>query len=256
MAISKRVRFEVFKRDKFTCQYCGRKAPDVVLHVDHIEPKSKGGSDDLLNLITSCSECNLGKGARELSDDSAVAKQRAQLEELQERQEQLQMMIEWQRSLIDLDRQEVEEAAAFWCDLADWPRLLEEEKATLRKLIRRHGLAEVIEAMRAAQHYFRLDDLGRPTPESAEHAFSKLGGICRIRAVEADKPYLKDLFYIRGIVRNRLAYVNLNRARALLEEAFEAGCDRADLENAAIAARNWTDWQDRMEALIAKRMEA
>jgi len=36
MAISKRDRFEVFKRDKFTCQYCGKAAPDVVLHIDHI----------------------------------------------------------------------------------------------------------------------------------------------------------------------------------------------------------------------------
>ena len=34
--IGKKMRFEVFKRDKFTCQYCGRKAPDVILEVDHI----------------------------------------------------------------------------------------------------------------------------------------------------------------------------------------------------------------------------
>ena len=39
--ISKRVRFEVFKRDNFKCQYCGSEAPRVVLHVDHINPASK-----------------------------------------------------------------------------------------------------------------------------------------------------------------------------------------------------------------------
>ncbi len=50
-AISKKVRFEVFKRDSFTCQYCGAKAPDVVLNCDHIEPVSKGGTNKLLNLI-------------------------------------------------------------------------------------------------------------------------------------------------------------------------------------------------------------
>jgi 5-methylcytosine-specific restriction endonuclease McrA len=43
-AMTKRTRFEVFKRDKFACQYCGRKAPEVLLRVDHIEPHSKGGS--------------------------------------------------------------------------------------------------------------------------------------------------------------------------------------------------------------------
>lgn len=45
-AISKKIRFEVFKRDSFTCQYCGEKAPDVILHVDHIDPVAKGGGKD------------------------------------------------------------------------------------------------------------------------------------------------------------------------------------------------------------------
>lgn len=37
IAISKRVRFDVFKRDSFKCQYCGKSAPDVILEVDHIK---------------------------------------------------------------------------------------------------------------------------------------------------------------------------------------------------------------------------
>jgi 5-methylcytosine-specific restriction endonuclease McrA len=53
-SMSKKLRFEVFKRDSFACQYCGNKAPDVVLEVDHINPVSKGGDNSILNLITSC----------------------------------------------------------------------------------------------------------------------------------------------------------------------------------------------------------
>jgi 5-methylcytosine-specific restriction endonuclease McrA len=60
--ISKTLRFSVFKRDSFTCQYCGKMAPDVILEVDHINPVSKNGSGDILNLITSCYDCNRGKG--------------------------------------------------------------------------------------------------------------------------------------------------------------------------------------------------
>lgn len=61
MSLSKRLRFEVFKRDGFKCAYCGRTPPNVVLEVDHIEPKSKGGKDDINNLITACFDCNRGK---------------------------------------------------------------------------------------------------------------------------------------------------------------------------------------------------
>lgn len=56
-------RFDVLSRDRFTCQYCGRKPPEVVLNCDHIHPVSKGGGNEMENLITSCEACNLGKGA-------------------------------------------------------------------------------------------------------------------------------------------------------------------------------------------------
>jgi len=57
-----KLRFEILKRDNFTCQYCGRKSPEVILEIDHIYPKSKGGLDKAENYITACSDCNVGKG--------------------------------------------------------------------------------------------------------------------------------------------------------------------------------------------------
>lgn len=75
-SLSKKIRFEVFKRDSFACQYRGEKAPDVVLEVDHIKPVAQSGTDDILNLITSCCDCNRGKSDRELSDNTVVQKQR------------------------------------------------------------------------------------------------------------------------------------------------------------------------------------
>jgi hypothetical protein len=62
MTVSLKLRFEVFNRDSFTCQYCGRKTPEVILELDHVIPVSNGGTDDFDNLITSCFECNRGKG--------------------------------------------------------------------------------------------------------------------------------------------------------------------------------------------------
>ncbi len=68
MSVSVRTRFDVFKRDQFTCQYCGRRSPEVVLELDHIVPYCEGGSDDLINLCTSCWECNRGKGGEPLGE--------------------------------------------------------------------------------------------------------------------------------------------------------------------------------------------
>lgn len=65
--ISKRLRFEVFKRDNFTCQYCSAKPPKVPLEIDHITPVSKGGKNIIDNLLTSCFDCNRGKSNIELS---------------------------------------------------------------------------------------------------------------------------------------------------------------------------------------------
>jgi hypothetical protein len=68
VAVSKSIRFEVFARDAFTCQYCGQRPPDIVLELDHIHPRSKGGGDEIVNLITSCYACNRGKSARVISE--------------------------------------------------------------------------------------------------------------------------------------------------------------------------------------------
>ncbi len=64
--LSKMLRFEVFKRDGFTCQYCGATPPGVLLHVDHILAVAAGGGNEMDNLVTACEPCNLGKGARDL----------------------------------------------------------------------------------------------------------------------------------------------------------------------------------------------
>ena len=57
------MRWKVLERDNFTCRYCGQKAPDAHLEVDHIIPVSEGGTDDEDNLTTACFACNRGKSA-------------------------------------------------------------------------------------------------------------------------------------------------------------------------------------------------
>lgn len=71
--IPQSVRFNVFRRDGFLCQYCGKGSPDVVLHCDHMKSVKDGGGDGEDNLITACIDCNLGKSSKsvKLSDKAA-----------------------------------------------------------------------------------------------------------------------------------------------------------------------------------------
>ncbi len=60
------LRLSVFQRDNYTCVYCGVKPES--LHCDHVIPYSRGGSNDLDNLATSCPSCNKSKGSKMLSE--------------------------------------------------------------------------------------------------------------------------------------------------------------------------------------------
>lgn len=87
VALSKRTRFEIFKRDGFRCVYCGSSPPAVLLEADHVIPVVDGGTNDQDNLVTACEGCNRGKGPvslqvipRSLADQATeVAEREAQI---------------------------------------------------------------------------------------------------------------------------------------------------------------------------------
>lgn len=110
-AISKKTRFEVFKRDSFTCQYCGAHPPEVILEPDHIDPVCNGGGNNLDNLITSCFDCNRGKSGNLLTSVPKSLADKAK--EIAERESQIagyREVIQSSLDRIDSDMWEVAEA--------------------------------------------------------------------------------------------------------------------------------------------------
>jgi len=57
-------RFNVFLRDRFSCQYCRHRHPTSELTFDHLVPRSRGGKTTWENVVTACMECNTRKGNR------------------------------------------------------------------------------------------------------------------------------------------------------------------------------------------------
>lgn len=61
--IRSELRYQVLSLYDYACQSCGRQAPDAVLHVEHIVPRSARGDDSIGNLSLACADCSASKGA-------------------------------------------------------------------------------------------------------------------------------------------------------------------------------------------------
>lgn len=200
--ISKKLRFEVFKRDSFTCQYCGQRAPDVVLHCDHVKPVASGGSTDILNLLTACVACNSGKGARELSDATAITKQLDQLAELNDRREQIEMMLAWRDELQSLSSDTVDMVVSR-IDQRTGSGVNESGRAKIKNWLKKYSFAEVIRAVDESFDTYLVIVKDQPTDVSWEKSFSKIPGVLQVLKQEATRPHLRRLLYIQGIIRKR-----------------------------------------------------
>lgn len=254
--LSKTTRFEVFKRDKFACQYCGKAAPDVVLVIDHIDPVAKGGTNDILNLITSCDPCNSGKGARTLADDSVVSKKRTQLAAMQERREQLAMMVEWQKSLASLDTMAVDAVAEFYSEHVPGWSLSASGREDLRAALLSVSFPDAMTMLReSAAKYVRVVG-GKATEESSDVVTRTFFNALKHHKLRQKDPVGADLLYIRGIVRNRTSSGwNTYRATTcinLLREAYGEGIGLDELKADALALRSWSQWVNDLSVRVAE----
>lgn len=164
MAVGVKVRYEVLKRDRFTCTYCGGHPPDVLLEVDHVIPKAAGGSDDMENLVTACWDCNRGKGDRLLDEGGRPAVSAKTVAQMEERLEQAKAYVELLNQLSNVagamvDRVTEEWARAFGARIIEqatgsvwhldgggsWPK-----EATVRQFLREMDLEEILGAIDTA----------------------------------------------------------------------------------------------------------
>lgn len=176
VAISKRLRFEVFKRDGFTCQYCGAAPPGALLECDHIHPVALGGATDHDNLITACFACNRGKSAVPL--DSVPQSLSARAELVREREEQIagyQGVMRDKRLRIETDAEDV---LGRFCELFVRDGIPVTDFTSIKLFVDRIGLDECLWSVdRAHRQYHR----------SYRNAFLYFCGICwrKIREQEA-----------------------------------------------------------------------
>lgn len=144
------MRFDVFHRDGFACQYCGMTPPEAILHLDHIVPHSKGGSDEIDNLITACSRCNGGKSDKDLK--KVPPKVKKNIEELTERYDQMVEFYKYQKKSEEFKKDALEDLIDYWFEL--WPQLQSislREKASIASFLEHFSPSEIKGAMNIAR---------------------------------------------------------------------------------------------------------
>lgn len=226
-AVSIKTRFEVFKRDSFTCQYCGQSAPTVVLHLDHLEAVANGGSNDVLNLITSCATCNLGKSARKLSDHSVASKQMGQAKELSERAEQLKLIAKWRTGL----KSELDTALEiFEAHLLDnhSMQLSEFGKSDFRKTIRKYGLTEVLSAAEKSEYQY-LEDVN--DEQQRAKFLNYIPRICYWTKMEKENPEIAEIQKIAALAQRNWWRCNRQQLFNDLRQYYKNGFSLQDLRD-------------------------
>jgi len=114
-SLSKKIRFLIFDRDEFTCQYCGQKPPSVILEVDHILPKIKSGKNEVENLITSCFDCNRGKSTLLLGSTTKQISEN--IIHIKEKKEQMEAFYKYQKTIDELVEDRVDKLSIIWSEV-------------------------------------------------------------------------------------------------------------------------------------------
>lgn len=232
-SIPNKVRFEIFKRDNFTCQYCGKSAPEVVLNVDHIEPVSKGGTNDLYNLITSCFECNNGKRDKRLIDKSVLEKQHNELSILNERKKQIEQLMEWKKELKNFEKNQAEILKEY-IEESLITHITDAGLKNINMWLKKYSFEELISATDKA--------IERYVYKPNEFIFSKIERVAYYTKNPVPE-YVKHSRYAIGILRNRGLYFNENVVRELVESWIDASLNIDDLMLIAKTSKNWTEFK-------------
>jgi hypothetical protein len=166
-SLSKKTRFDVFKRDGFVCQYCGKRPPNTVLEVDHIKPVCEGGKDHQDNLITACFDCNRGKGGQPLSVIPQTLEQKIAL--VAEKTEQLKALDRFTKAIARRQEVAIDQVETAFQDMFDGRTFKPSFRSSVRQFLGHFTSGELAAFMHTACSK-RRDD-----PEAALKYFC---GIC------------------------------------------------------------------------------
>lgn len=174
-SIGKKLRFEIFARDNFTCRYCGRQSDEVTLVIDHIHPVCQGGDNSPENLATSCFDCNAGKAGNVIQQHAPNDMDRLRMaQELQEQKDAYARVLE----LKNIREERFQLLVNFWCDCSGEKSVNTPTIKTVFSYVLQHGEELVYKWIELACHFCDTDrERGKYVSGCRRKHISSLGDI-------------------------------------------------------------------------------
>ena len=249
----KRIKFEVFEKDSFKCQFCGTGAPIVTLQLSRINDTQQ--SDNWLDtafLSTSCKVCENKKTA---SDQNTQRNGFISIDELEERLQQLKMLINWRKGMLNIRKQQLANLVRYWENKVPGYSVDNDQKKYILTYITKYSCDEIRSAMdMAADKFFVQHPDGTIVNSSVLNAFGKVPEICSTKSELINAHESDGLLSILEQIKNNITgFFDPRRASQWLNYARSWEVQIEHLFQMASSIQSWTEFSVNIDKMVEKQ---
>lgn len=249
----KRIKYEVFEKDAFKCQSCGNGAPNVTLQLIRIQDtQQKDEWLDTAFLSTSCKLCEKKKSG---VDDNSLNNNYFSVDELEERLQQLRMLINWRKGMLNIRKQQLNNLITHWEDKIPDFETNNDQKKYLAAYISKYSSDEIRAAMdMAVDKFIKFSDDGTLDRSSILTAFRKIPEICQTKTEIVSAHESDGLQRIHNQLEEGInGFFDSNRALQWLNYARSWEVPIDDLFKMASAVKSWTEFSVDIDKMVEKQ---
>ncbi|MBN1406916.1 MAG: hypothetical protein JW956_03965 [Calditrichaceae bacterium] len=249
----KRIKYEIFEKDSFKCQSCGMGAPVVTLQLIRIQDTLQNDKWlDTAFLSTSCKICEKKKSG---ADEKNMQNVFMSIDELEERLQQLKMLINWRKGMLNIRKQQLNKIIIYWEHKIAGFETSNAQKKYLAAYISKYSCDEIQSAMdMAIDKFIKYDDDGNLDQSSILTAFSKIPEICQTKTEIINAHESDGLQRIHNQLKQTInGFFDPNRASQWLNYARSWEVPIDDLFKMASSVKSWTEFSIQVDKMVEKQ---
>jgi len=251
--VYKRIKFEVFEKDGYKCQTCGAVAPNVTLQLHRLQEVQQNENWlDPAFLSTACFDCE-----QKQTEQKSTAKKNGfmTLDDLEERLEQLKMLISWRKGLRKIKKGQLNSLIDYWQELVPGIYLNDDHKRTILSCMNKFTREEIKSAMEyAVKEFLILRQDGSIAQDSFQLAFEKIPEICLRTKKASENQEIENLYHIHDILKGKLeGFFDSERVIQWLNYARSWEVKLDELTHMAFKVTNWTQFSCNIDEMVHRQ---